>query len=93
MYLGPVPGDPGTYILANRSREQAIPLHGVEALALGQPPLKHQHQHIRGDKRSQAPDRVKEAHQRALAHITVHPTAHLPNDLGTERHIVLEGQA
>ena len=35
----------------------------------------------------------KKAHQRALAHITVHPTAHLPKDFGTERHIVLEGQA
>ena len=35
----------------------------------------------------------KKAHQRALAHITVHPAAHLPKDFGTERHIVLEGQA
>ena len=71
MYLGTVPGDPGIYILPNRSREHAIPLHGVESLALGPPPPKNQHQHIPGDKRSQVPDRGKKAHQRALAHITV----------------------
>ena len=56
MYLGTVLGDPGIYILPNRSREHAIPLHGVESLALGPPPPKHQHQHILGDKRTQAPD-------------------------------------
>ena len=93
MYLGTVPGDPGIYILPNRSREHAIPLHGVESLALGPPPPKHQHQHIPGDERTQAPDEGKKAHQRALAHSTVHPAAHLPKDFGTERHIVLEGQA
>ena len=49
MYLGTVPGDPGIYILPNRSREHAIPLHGVESLALGPPPPKHQHQHIPED--------------------------------------------
>ena len=37
--------------------------------------------------------RGKKGHQRALAHITVQPTAHLPQDFGTERHIVLKGQA
>ena len=93
MYVGTVPGDPGIYILPNRSREHAIPLHGVESLALGPPPPKHQHQHIPADKRTQAPDGGKKAHQRALAHITVHPAAHLPKYFGTERHIVLEGQA
>ena len=93
IYLGTVPGDPGIYILPNRSREHAIPLHGVESLALGPPPPKHQHKHIPVDKRTQAPDGGKKAHQRALAHITVHPAAHLPKDFGTERHIVLEGQA
>ena len=93
MYLGTVPGDPGIYILPNRSREHAIRLHGVESLALGPPPPKHQHQHIPGDKRTQAPDGGKKAHQRALAHITVDPAAHLPKDFGTEHHIVLEGQA
>ena len=62
MYLGTVPGDPGIYILPNRSREHAIPLHGVESLALGPPPPKHQHQHIPGDKRTQAPDGGKKAH-------------------------------
>ena len=92
MYLGTVPGDPGIYILPNRSREHAIPLHGVESLALGPPPPKHQQQHIPGDKRTQAPDGGKKAQQRALAHITVHRAAHLPKDFGTERHIVLEGQ-
>ena len=56
MYQGTVPGDPGIYILPNRSRKHAIPLHGVESLALGPPPLKNQHQHIPGDKRTQAPD-------------------------------------
>ena len=91
MYLGTVPGDPGIYILPNRSREHAIPLHGVESIALGPPPPKHQHQHIPGDKRTQAPDGGKKAKQRALAHIIVHPAAHLPKDFGTERHIVLEG--
>ena len=60
---------------------------------LGPPPPKHQHQHIPGDKRTQAPDGGKKADQRALAHITVHPAAHLPKDFGTERHIILEGQA
>ena len=79
--------------MPNRSRENAIPLHGVESLALGPSPPKHQHQHILGDKRTQAPDGGKNAHQRALAHITVHSAAHLPKDFGTERHIVLEGQA
>ena len=93
LYLGAVPGDPGIYILPNRSREQAIPLHRVESLALGPPPPKHQQEHILGDKGMQAPDRGRKAHQRALAHITVHPTAHIPKDFGTERHIVLEGQA
>ena len=78
MYLGTVPGDPGICILPNRSREHAIPLHGVESLALGPPPPKHQHQHIPGDKRTQAPDGGKKAHQRALAHMTVHLAAHLP---------------
>ena len=56
MYLGTVPGDPGIYILPNRSREHAIPLHGVESLALGPSPSKHQQQHIPEDKRTQAPD-------------------------------------
>ena len=93
MYLGTVPGDPGIYILPYGSREHAIPSHGVDSLALGRSPPNHQHEHILGDKRTQAPDGGKKAHQRALAHITVHPTAHLPKDLGTERHIVLEGQA
>ena len=93
MYLGTVPGDPGIYILPNRSREHAIPLDGVESLTLGPPPPKHQHQHIPGDKRTQAPDGGKKAQQRALAHITVHPIAHLPKDFVTQRHIVLEGQA
>ena len=93
MYLNTVPGDPSIYILPNRSREHAIPLHGVESLGLGPPPAKHQQQHIRGNKRTQAPDGGKKAHQHALAHITVHPAAHLPKDFGTERHIVLEGQA
>ena len=93
MYLGTVPGDPGIYILPNRSREHAIPLHGVESLTLEPPPPKHQQQHIPGDKRTQAPDGGKKAHERALAHITVHPAAHLSKDFGTERHIVLEGQA
>ena len=93
MYLGTVLGDPGVYILSNRSREHTIPLHGVESLALGPPPPKHQHQHISGDKRTQAPDGGKKAHQRTPAHITVHPAGHLPKDFGTERHIVLEGQA
>ena len=41
----------------------------------------------------QAPDGGKEAHQCAVADITVHPAAHLPKDFGTERHIVLEKQA
>ena len=63
MYLGTVPGDPGIYILPNSSREHAIPLHGVESLALGPPPPKHQQQHILGDKRTQAPDGGKKAHQ------------------------------
>ena len=49
MYLGTVPGDPGIYILPNRSREQAISLHAVESLALGPPPPKHQHKLIPGD--------------------------------------------
>ena len=93
MYLGTVPGDLGRYILPYRSREHAIPLHGVESLALGPPRTYHQHQHILGDKQTQAPDWGKKAQQRALAHISVHPTAHLPKDFGTERHIVLEGQA
>ena len=93
MYLGTVPGDSGIYILPNRSREHAIPFHGVESLALGPPPPKNQQQHIPGDKRTQAPDGGKKGHQRALAHIIVHRTAHLPKDFGTERHIVLEGQA
>ena len=93
MYLGSVQEDPGIYILPNRSREHAIPLYGVESLALGPPPPKHRHQQIPGDKRSQAPDGGKKAQQRALAHITVHPTAHLPKDFGTERHIVLVRQA
>ena len=93
MYLGTVPGDPGIYILPYRSREHAIPLHGVESLALGLPRPKHQHQHIPEDIRSQAPEGGKEAHQRALPHISVDRTAHLPKDFGTERHIVLEGKA
>ena len=93
MYLGTVPGDPGMYILPNRCREHAIPLHGVESLALAPPPPKHPHQQIPGDKRTQAPDGGKQAHQRALPHITIRPTAHLPKDFGTERNIVLEGQA
>ena len=93
MYLGTVPGDQGIYILPNRSREHAIPLRGVESLALGPPPPKHQHQHIPGDKRTQAPDGGKKAHRRALAHIIVHPAVHLPKDFRTERHIFLEGQA
>ena len=93
MYLNTVPGDPGIYILPNRSRELAIPLHRVESLALGPPLQRHQHQHIPGDKLSRAPDGGKKAHQRALAHMTVHPTAHLAKDFGTERHIVLEGQS
>ena len=92
MYLGTVQGDPGIYILPNRSREHAILLRRVESLAPGSPPPKHQQQHILGDKRTQAPDGGKKAHQRALAHVTVHPAAHLPRDFGTERHIVLEGQ-
>ena len=61
MYLDTVPGDPGIYILPNRSTEHAIPLHSVESLALGLPPPKHQHQHIPGDKRTQAPDGGKKA--------------------------------
>ena len=93
MYLGTVPGDQGIYILPYRSREQAIPLDGLASLALGPHSPKHQHQHISGDKPSQAPDGGKKAHQRALAHITVHTTVHLPKDFGTERHFVLEGQA
>ena len=93
MYLGTVPGDPRIYILPNSSREHASPLHGVESLAQRPPPPKHQHHHIPGDKRTQAPDGGRKAHQRALAHITVHPTAYLRKDFGTERHIVLEGQA
>ena len=82
MYLGTVLGDPGIYILYNRSREHAIPLHGVESLSLGPPRPKHQHQHIAGDRRSPEPDGGKKAHQHALAHITVRPTAHLPKDFG-----------
>ena len=93
MYLATVSGNPGIYILPNRSRKHAIPLHGVESLALGPPPPKHQQQHIPGDKQTQAPDGGKKAHHRALAHTTVHPAAQLPKDFGTERHIVLEGQA
>ena len=81
MYLGTVPGDPGVYILPNRSREHAIPLHGVESLALGPAPPKHQHQHIPGDKRAQAPDRGKKAHQRALAHISCQSHGPLTNRL------------
>ena len=65
MYLGTVPGDPGIQILPNRTREHAIPLHGVESPALGPPPPKHQHEHIPGDKRMQAPDGGKKAHQLA----------------------------
>ena len=30
IYLGTVPGDPGIYILPNRSKEHAIPPNGVE---------------------------------------------------------------
>ena len=90
IYLGTPRGDPGIYILPNRSREHAIPLHGVESLVLGLPPAKHQHQDIPGDRRSQAPDWGKKAHQSALVH--GNPTAHLPKHFGTERHIFLEGQ-
>ena len=93
MYLGTVPGDPGIYILPNRSREHTMPLHGVESLALGPPPSKHQQQYIPGDKQTQAPDGGKKTPPRALAHITVRPAAHLPKDFGTKRHVVLEGQA
>ena len=89
MYLGTVPANPGIYILPNSS----IALHEVESLALGPPPPKNQDLHIPGVKRAQAPDGGRKAHQRALAHITLHPTAHLPKDFGTKRHIVLEGQA
>ena len=56
MYLGTVPGDPSIYILLNRSRKHAIPLHGVGSLALGPPPPKHQQENILGDRGSQAPD-------------------------------------
>ena len=56
MYLGTVPGDPGIYILPNRSREHANLLHGVEYLTLGPPPPRHQHERIPGDRPSQAPD-------------------------------------
>ena len=93
MYVGTVPGDRGIYILRNRSREHAIPLHGVESLALGPPPPKHHHKHVAGARRSQAPDGGEKAHQRPLADITVLPTAHLPKDFGMEHHIVLEGHA
>ena len=92
MYLGTVPGDPGIYILPNRCREHAIPLHGVESLVLGPPPPKHHQQHILGDRRSQGTDGGSEAQKHALAHITVHVTAHLPKKLNTERHIVQVGQ-
>ena len=80
-------------MLPKRSREHAIPVHGVDPLALGAPPPKHQNQHIPGDKRSQARDGGKKAHQRALAHITIHPTAHLPKNFSTECLFFLEGQA
>ena len=93
MYLGTVQGDPGIYILHNRSWEHAIPLHGVESLTLGPPPPKHQHQHIPGEKRTQARDGGKTAHKRAPAHISVHSTAHLQKDFCAGRNIVLEGQA
>ena len=56
-------------------------------------PVIHHHQHIPGDKWSQTANGGRTAHQRALAHITVRPTAHLPQDFRTERQIVLEGQA
>ena len=93
MYLGTVPGDPGIHIMPIRSRERAIPLQGVKSLALGPPPPKRENKQNPGEKQTQAPDGGKKAHERALAHITVHPTAHLPKDFGTEHHIVLEGQA
>ena len=83
MYLGTVPGDPGINILPNWSREHAIPLHGLQSLALGTAFTKTA---------SQATDGGEKAHQRALAHITVSPTTLLPKDFGTERQIVLEGQ-
>ena len=41
MYLGTLPGDAGIYILPNRPRVHAIPLQGLESLALGPPPAKH----------------------------------------------------
>ena len=47
---------------------------------MDRPHGEQQHQQIPGIKRMQAPDRGKSGHQRALAHITVHPTAHLPKD-------------
>ena len=83
---------------AQAGRPQAQPRESNHANAgrspaKGSPPPKHRHEHIPGDKRTQAPDEGKKAHQRALAHITVHPRANLPNDFSAERHIVLEGQA
>ena len=45
------------------------------------------------DRRLQVTDGGKKANQRALAHITVQPTAYLPKDFDMERRIVPEEQA
>ena len=94
MQLGTIPGDPGIYILPTRYWEHT-PLHMVESLAICPPPPKHHTHHIPGNKKSHAlADKENErAYQRAIAQISLHPTTHLPKDFGTDRHIVLEGQA
>ena len=84
-------GTPG-HIHPNKYIQRRRHHPAVESFALGPPSLNHHHQHISGDKRSQATDGEKRAHQRATAHITVHPAAHLLEDFGTQQQIALEEQ-
>ena len=93
MYLDTIPGDPGIYILPNRSMGTRYPPPRSRISRPGTVSTKTPTPAHPGGQTDAGARRDKKAHQGALAHITVRPAAHLPKDFGTERHIVLEGQA
>ena len=92
-YLGTVPGDLGIYILPNRSREHATPLHGVESSPLSCPHQSTNTNTSRGTSGRRHQTGERRPTNALWPNIIVHPTAHLPKDFGSERHIGLKGQA
>ena len=92
IYLGTIPGDPNPYLLPAADRHHAIPLQGVEHLAVGPSPFQKRPPHTPSDGRPpDEPTHATPRPKRAIALLTLKAETTIPLDLEGENHLMVKG--